>query len=142
MTRTRATLAVAVLALSPVLVACGGESTLSAKDFRTKAEALCKKAHSDTEKMGEDLTQSSTEKDITAAIDKLVKRNEKLADDIAELKAPKNLQDDVDTMLKSVRSALKKLDDASLADLQSMEDPFAKANEQAKDLKLDACAQS
>lgn len=141
MTRTRATFAAAVLALSPILVACGGDSALSAKEFRSQANALCKTAASDTKKLGEDLSASSSEKDITAAIDKLVERNEKLAADVAALKAPDNLQKDVDSMLKDVRAALKTLDEASLAELNSMEDPFAKANEKAKDLGLDDCAQ-
>ena len=141
MNRTPAMLAVAALALSPVLVACGGgDSTLTAKEFRTKAEALCKKAGDDTDKLGEDLSSSSSEKDVTAAIDKLVARNKKLADDIGDLKAPKSMQDDVDTMLKDVRTALDKLDKASLKDLNSMEDPFTKANDEAKKLGLDSCA--
>ena len=49
-------------------------------------------------------------------------------------------QADVDTMLKDVRTALDKLDKASLKDLNSMEDPFTKANDEAKKLGLDSCA--
>lgn len=142
MTRTRRGLATTLVTLTALLAGCGGGGgdALTTKEFRAKASALCTKADKDTEAIGAGLTDASSEKELTDAIDKLVARNEKLVKDIDALDEPKSMSDDVDAMLAAVTAALKKLDDASVAELNSMENPFTDANEKAKAIGLDACA--
>jgi hypothetical protein len=140
MTRTRIGLATTVLALTALLAGCGGSDALTAKEFRSQANGLCTKADKDTEALGAGLSDASSEKDIADAIDKLVARNQKLVKDIDALDAPASLTDDVDEMLDDVKAALEKLDDATVAELNSMEDPFTDANAKAKAIGLDACA--
>ena len=140
MTRTRICLATTMLALTALLAGCGGDDALTAKEFRSQANHLCTEADKDTEALGAGLSDTSSEKDVTDAIDKLVERNEKLVKDIDALKAPESLADDVDEMLDSVKAALKKLDAATLEELNAMEDPFTEANAKSKALGLDACA--
>ena len=141
MHRNRTALALVCAAtLALTLTACGGDSALSAKEFRAQANDLCAEADKDTEALGAGLSDSSSEKEVTDAIDKLVERTEKLVDDIDELEAPDELADGVDAMLDSVTTGLEKIDDATVAELGSMEDPFADANEKAKKVGLDKCA--
>ena len=135
----------AVALLSAVLVGCGGgEDTLTAKEFRSQANKLCKDADADTEKFGEDISEKSSDKEVTDAVDQTVERNNELVDDIDDLNAPDDLADDVDSMLDSVRDALKELDKISsvqeLVAAASGEDPFAEVNRKATALKLDECA--
>jgi hypothetical protein len=139
MNRIRLGLATTMLALAALLAGCGGGDALTAKEFRSRANDLCTEADKDTEALGEGLSDASSEKDLTEAIDGLVARSEKLNKDIDALDAPESLSDDVDAMLASVRAALKKLDDATVSELNSMEDPFTEANAKAKALGLDAC---
>lgn len=141
MHRSRTVLAlVSVAALSLPLTGCGGDDTLSAKEFRSQAEKLCNAAEKDTDKIGEELSDSATEADLAKAIDKLVDRVGELADDIAALKPPKDLVEGRDDMIAAVRKGLDKVDNATAAELSAMEDPFADANEKAKKIGLDACA--
>lgn len=137
--RTLAPLGAAVL-LSLVLAGCGGDDALTAKEFRAQANKICKAADKDTDKLGDELGDSPSEKEFLAQIDKLVDRNEEMVDDLAALKAPESLSDDLDDLVSEVRSALKKVDDASLEEINSMENPFTAANEKAEELKLDDCA--
>jgi hypothetical protein len=138
-TRTRATLAATALALTTLVAGCGGDDGLTAKEFRTKADKLCATADKDTEKLGAGLSDTSSEAEVKAAIDKLVDRTQKLVADLEALDEPKSLSKKVDAMLDSVRDGLKKLDDASLEELSSMENPLAEADAKAKDLGLKEC---
>ena len=137
--RTRIGLAGTALALSALVTGCGGDDALSEKEFRAEADKLCKAADKDTEAYGKDLSESSSEDEVKKAIDKLVDRTEKLMADIDELEEPEALSDDVESMLDSVKAALKKIDGASLEELGSMENPFAEADEKATDLGLKEC---
>lgn len=132
----------AAVLVSTALVGCGSsDDTLTAKEFRTQANKLCADASKDTDKMGADLTEKSSDADVTKAVDDAVARNNQLVNDIADLKPPKDLQDDVDSLLDSVRDALKKLDTVgSVQDLQAMEDPFTEVNQKSEELGLDTCA--
>lgn len=135
--------ALVVIMLTALMTAgCGGSDTLSAKEFRSKANKLCAAANKDTDGYGAKITQTSSDADVTAAIDKTVKRNEQLADDIDALKPPKAMADDVDSMLTSVRAGIKELDKiTSVKDLTTF-DPstLSDANAKAKKLGLDTCA--
>jgi molecular chaperone DnaK (HSP70) len=137
--RARAVLAATALALTALVAGCGGDDGLTAKEFRAKADKLCAAADKETEKLGEGLSSSSSEKEVTGAIDKLVDRTEELVDDIDALEEPESLSKEVDAMLDSLRKGLKKLDDASLEDLTSMENPLAEADTKAKKLGLEKC---
>jgi hypothetical protein len=139
--RTRA--ALVVVTLSALLASgCGGSDTLSAKEFRSQANKLCADANKDTDGYGAKITETSSDADVTEAIDKTVKRNDELVDDIDALNAPKSMADDVDSMLKSVRTGIKELDKiSSVKDLTSF-DPSTlnDANAKATKLGLDDCA--
>src|SRR5690242_8593323 len=136
LSRTLAAAGAAVL-ISTALVGCGSSSsddkTLTATEFKAQANKLCSAAKKDTDKMGESLSETSTDEEVTKAVDDAVARNTQLVDDLDALKAPKSLQSDVDDLLKSVRDGLKKLDAAtSVKDLQTMDDPFTDANQKSK----------
>jgi len=147
--RTLATVGVVAL-LSAALVGCGSsdgtssDKKLTAAQFRTQANKLCADADKDTESFGSSISESSSDSDVTEAIDKTVARNDKLVNDIDALNAPSDLADDVDSMLDSVRDALKVLDKiTSVQDLVTASkgaDPFAEVNTKAKALGLDTCA--
>ena len=131
--------------LATLLVSgCGGSDTLSAKEFRSQANKLCTDANKDTEAYGAKITEASSDADVTAAIDKTVKRTSELVADIDALEPPKDLADDVDSMLASVRAGNKDLDKvSSVQDLTSFDPnsgPFKEANDKASKLGLDACA--
>ena len=147
LSRTVAALGAAAL-ISTALVGCGssgGSDTLTKAQFQSKANKLCADANKDTESYGADITQKSTDAEVTDAIDKTVKRNQELVDAIDALKEPKSISDDVASMLDSVRAGMKDLDKiSSVQDLVSF-DPtggnFKDANDKATKLGLDTCAQ-
>ena len=134
----------AAVLVSTVLVGCGGTDTLTTKEFQTRANKLCADANKDTESYGADISEKSTDSEVTAAIAKTVKRNNELVDAVDALKPPSKIAEDVDAMLKNVRAGNKELGKiTSVADLMSF-DPnggvFKKANDQATKLGLDTCA--
>ena len=133
---------VCAAALTVTLAGCGSSSddTLTAKEFRSRADALCAAAEKDTDAIGEKLSESSSETEVRSALDKLVTRTERLVKDIDGLEEPEDLSDGVREMLDSVRAALTKIDGASMDEISSMEDPFADANAKADKLGLDECA--
>jgi len=104
LSRTLAAAGAAVL-ISTALVGCGSSSsddkTLTATEFKAQANKLCSAAKKDTDKMGESLSETSTDEEVTKAVDDAVARNTQLVDDLDALKAPKSLQSDVDDLLKS-----------------------------------------
>ncbi|MFL6023167.1 MAG: hypothetical protein ACJ72O_07490 [Marmoricola sp.] len=145
LTRTLAALGAAAL-VSTALVGCGssGSDTLTKAEFQTKANKLCADANKDTESYGADITEKSSDADVTAAIDKTVKRNQDLIAAIDALDEPKSISDDVASMLSSVRAGMKDLGKvSSVQDLVAF-DPnganFKAANDKAKALGLDTCA--
>jgi hypothetical protein len=114
---------------------------LSAAEFRTQANALCKRANKEMDAIGAGLTASSTEPELKATVIRLVSRTKKLADDIAALEEPARLTGKVEDMLASVRVGLDALAGASLEQLSSLQGPFAEANAKARKLGLSACAE-
>ncbi|RNL75314.1 hypothetical protein [Nocardioides marmorisolisilvae] len=154
LSRTLAAAGAAVL-ISTALAGCGSSDkssddksgdakTLTKTEFQTQANKLCDQANKDTETYGANITEKSSDSDVADAIDKTVKRNDELVDAIAALKAPKDIQDDVTSMLDAVRAADQELDKvSSVKDMMSF-DPnatvFKTANEKAAALGLDTCA--
>ena len=65
-------------------------------------------------------------------------------DDVSALEPPEGLQGDVDAFLEEAQSALDTVEaegpQAFFSQSQTSEDPFAKTNELATGLGLDACA--
>jgi hypothetical protein len=145
LSRTIAAAGVAAL-ISTLLVGCGSsDETLTKKEFQSQANKLCEDANKETETYGANITEKSSDADVAAAIDKTVKRNEELVDDVDALNEPKSMTDDVDSMLDSVRAGIKLLDEiSSVQDLMSF-DPnsgaFKEANDKAKALGLETCAE-
>ncbi|MET3961837.1 hypothetical protein ABIE44_001771 [Marmoricola sp. OAE513] len=141
------------VALATSFAGCGSDSkdddkgeskTLSVADFKEQANKLCKEAGEDTAKFGEDISESSSDADVSDAIDKTVDRNKKLVEDIDDLEAPDSIEDDVDSMLDSVEDGLKQMGEvSSLQDLMAF-DPtggsFKDANDKATALGLPDCA--
>ena len=146
LSRTLAAAGAAVL-ISTALAGCGssGSDTLTKAEFQTKANKLCADANKDTEAYGKDISEKSTDAEVTEAIDKTVKRNQELVDAIDGLNEPESISDDVASMLDSVRAGMKDLDKiSSVQDLMSF-DPnggnFKDANDEANKLGLDTCGQ-
>jgi hypothetical protein len=153
MNRTLGTVAcAALLALS--LAGCGSSSddkdngndskTLSASDFKEQANQLCADANKASESIGADITETSSDAEVTDAIDQTVALNEKLINSIEDLNAPDNLADDVKSMLDAVRGGTEEMDKiSSVSDLSAF-DPttgaFADADEKATALGLTECA--
>ena len=135
-----------VVTLSALLLTgCGGDGTLSAKEFRSQANKLCADANKDTETYGAKISQTSSDAEVTEAIDRTVKRSEKLVADIDALAAPTSMADDVDSMLASVRAGMKELDKiSSVQDVTSFDassGPLKDANDKAVKLGLDTCGE-
>jgi len=130
--------------ITTTLAGCGGSDSLTKAEFQTKANKLCKDANKDTETYGANISEKSTDAEVTAAIDKTVKRNQELVDAIDALKEPTAISDDVASMLTSVKAGMKDLDKiSSVQDLMSF-DPnggnFKDANDKATKLGLGTCA--
>jgi len=130
--------------ISSALAGCGSSSTLTKAEFQTKANKLCADSNKDTESYGANISEKSTDAEVTTAIDKTVKRNQQLVDAIRALDEPKSISDDVDSMLDSVQAGMKDLDKiSSVSDLMSF-DPngghFKDAHAKATKLGLDTCA--
>src|SRR5690242_10411392 len=85
------------LALATSFAGCGSDKkdddkgdtkALSAADFKEQANKLCKDAGEDTSKYGADISATSSDADVSAAIEKTVDRNKQLVEDIDDLEAP------------------------------------------------------
>jgi hypothetical protein len=156
LSRTLAAAGAAVL-LSTALVGCGSSDSsgdkgvaadkpaLTKAEFQTQANKLCAAANKDTESYGANISEKSTDAEVSAAIDKTVQSNQELVDAIDALYEPQDLSADVASMLNSVKAGMAELDKvSSVQDLMSF-DPnsgsFKDANDKATKLGLDTCAQ-
>jgi hypothetical protein len=129
-----------------LLGACGGgEDRLTKAEFTSKANAICKKASTELDKAGNEAFGSkepTTDQIATYISDTLVPKVEQQLDDIDELKPPKDMEDDVDALLKTARAdvaAVKKDVKADAEKLIQGDDPFADANQKADALGLKEC---
>jgi chemotaxis regulatin CheY-phosphate phosphatase CheZ len=81
-----------------------------------------------------------TQQKMDDAVAAMSKRLDEEVADLADLEPPADLAHGVDAMLASVRDVAAKVKDQGAALFQAKDDPFAEADEMAKDLGLDECA--
>lgn len=133
------------------LVACG-EETLSAEEFRQRADEICAEGERQIDALGEDFTprlESEDPAEQQAALEEFTTEAVGLSrdglDDLRALAPPDELAGDVDAWLGAFESSverLEQLDGEELADLvTSGEEPFAEANQLAQDLGLEECGE-
>lgn len=135
-----------VLALT--FTGCGSDSkdsgskALSTSAFKSKANAICKAGSADIKTIGAGISATSTEADITTALNKSADRVDDEVSDIKKLAAPKGIADDVKSMLAAVSKATAAIKDHGIDLIKSGEDPFTDADTKAKALGLDDCVSS
>jgi hypothetical protein len=139
----------ASVALATTFAGCGSSDsgktpTLTSAQFKSQADKLCVDANKETDSYGANITESSSDADVAAAIKQTVDRDKKLVSDIEKLKAPADVKSDVKSMLDDVRSGLDQMGKiGSVADLKTF-DPttgvFKDANDKATALGLPDCA--
>lgn len=140
MTRSRSFVAgSAALALSFALAGCGGDSGLSAEEFRTQADKICADAEEKSGDLFAGLSASSSEADLVAALKKIADLLDEQSDKIDDLAAPADLEEKVEAMLESLREGADKIRDDGLALIKSGANPLAEATEKATDLGLEDC---
>ncbi len=128
----------AALALAATLTGCGS-SALSTEDFRKQADKICADAEKASEELFSGLSATSSEADLEKAFKDAADLLEKQADQIDDLAAPEDFEDDVESMLESLRNGADKIRDNGLELIQSGEDPLEDATKKAKDLGLKDC---
>jgi len=139
----------AVLGAFLIVAACGSSSSALSKDeFVKQGNAICKKGNDAIDAAGKAAFPSNSQPD-PAAFQKFFKDTalpnvKKQIDDIDNLKPPKELETQVDTVVKDARAALAKLQDQidkdPAAALNNPNDPFADVNKEATAIGLSACA--
>ena len=149
----RITGALCVVALAFVGAGCGGddEEKLSAADFKSQGNAICKKGNDELDAAASKAFQEGKEPDKetvrTFLKDEAIPNIRKQIDAIDDLAAPDELSDRVDDLVAEAKAALAKFEDAAKSDdpttlFNSNEDPFADANKIATEVGLTACADS
>lgn len=135
------------------LVACGSE-TLSAEEFRQRADEICAEGERQIDEAGEEFTprlESNDPAEQQAALEEFTTEAVGLSrdglDDLRALDPPDELASDVDAWLDAFESnveRLEQLDGEELAELVTSgeEDPFAEANRLADDLGLEECGEN
>ena len=132
------------------LVACGSE-TLSAEEFRQRADEICAEGERQIDEVGKEFTprlESDDPAEQQAALEEFTTEAVGLSrdglNDLRVLAPPDELTSDVDAWLDAFETSverLEQLDGEELAELVTSdeEDPFADANRLADDLGLDEC---
>ena len=126
--------------------ACGGDEGPSRAEFVKEANAACERGSDELAREekrafgglepGKKPKRSVLEEYVRTAV-RIV---EKQTDEIAALTPPDELADDVDSMIRELRTAIDELKKEGLAVLRKEPDPFSEANAIAADLGLDECA--
>lgn len=124
------------------LAACGGEKTLTKAEFTQQANAICASMEKKVETAGEKVATAkpgaTMDEMMKSVVDAVAPIVDETVTKLRALKAPEDMQDDVDSMLDSVESdtaAIKK-DPKLLAG----DTAFKDSNKKAADLGLDKCA--
>lgn len=136
MPRTTAAIAtVAVLALG--VAGCGSSKPLTAAQFTTQANAICKSYATKTAALNPG--SGATRAQVDTAVGKVAVLIAKEVLDLRALKPPANLAKDVTAMLASAASGAETLR-AQGVNALSMPNPFADADAKANALGLTSCA--
>lgn len=140
MTRVRSLAAGgAALALAFVMAGCGGDDTLTVEEFKTQADAICADFEKKSDALASDIGLSPTEETVKELFKKAADLLDQQSDEIAKLKAPESIADDVDAMLDSVREGAEKVRESGMELIESGENPLEEATKKAKDLGLETC---
>jgi hypothetical protein len=140
--RRRALCSTALVAMLVVVLAAPAGAANTPKQWRTKADAVCKAA-------GSDLSAAATAQGLTGAAQPTIDQIHAYAvaaapiyrqafDDIEAIAVPSKLKAKVKKLLVSFRSAVDKM--ATAASLAEYSANFAPASKQAKALGLKDCA--
>jgi hypothetical protein len=145
----------AVLALAVFAAGCGGgddsddsTASITKSEFLAQGNEICKKGNqeidSDFEAFAEenDLKQNQnlTDAQATEASETILIPNvQDQVDQISELGAPEGEEAQVDAILVAAQEGIDELE-ADPTAIQGNNDPFAEANELARDYGLTACA--
>ena len=142
----RAATAVTVLAAP---IGCGGDDSLSAEDFRSEANEICRAGNERLEQILDDVASGleSGESPSAERIEEVFGRAlEDIRGQLSDLRAldgPGDLEAEVDDVLDEAGEAVDALDrqiaDDPLALLEQEEDPFAEVNSRFVDLELTEC---
>lgn len=124
------------------LAACGGDKTLTKAEFTKQANAICssmeKKVEAAGKKVATEKPGASMDEMMKNVVDKVSPIIDETVTKLRALKAPEDMQDDVDAMLDAVQSDT----DAIEKDpkLLAGDSAYKDANEKATALGLDKCA--
>jgi hypothetical protein len=114
---------------------------LTAAQFRTQAQKICRDSQAEMEKLGEDFESTQpTQEQFEKAFARIPDLLDQQVDKLEALEPPAEMADDVDAMLDSLSDVAADIDKQGADILTQEADPFAEANEKAKALKLDDCA--
>jgi hypothetical protein len=145
MPSTRALLALpAAVAL---IAGCGSgpspaenSAPLTAGEFRTQAQQTCRAANQVVDRLAKDLKDNPTPEEAKRTIGSTVVVIDNELDALDRLKPPRELSDDVDALLVSVRAAVDHLRSGGPKYVASHPHLFEDANRRAMALGLTACA--
>ena len=131
-------------AVSAAVAGCGSStpSTLSAKDYKTKANAICKTASDDIKKLGAAFNAQTTEAEISVALTKAADRIVKEVADLKKLAEPTSLTKDADALYAAELTATDTIKTQGINLIKSGNDPFKDADTKARALGLTSCASS
>lgn len=136
-----------LIALGVTLAGCGGGGErLSASEYRSKADAICREANQKLKNIG----NVSTPAELRAALNEAKPTFEHAIDDLEALKPPEELESKVDTWNGKNDELLSRFDALSeekdFAKLQAKAQGFGKLNDEANryartELGLKDCAE-
>lgn len=135
----------ALVSVLTMIAACGSdEKRLSAEEFLKQGNAICAAGNKVLDDAGTEMFGSGeepTEEQMTTFVNDVLAPNvQDQIDGIKALRAPADLEDDVDQMLSDAQTAVDKFKDDPVAVFSSEEDPFADVNVQAAAIGLTACS--
>jgi hypothetical protein len=125
------------------LAACGDDSTegLTTSQFRQQANAICTQgSHEIFKTVGEVMGgREPTPAELQAGLDKIVAISTKQLDDIDALDAPSTIDHDVAALVTEGRKATAAAASQGPAYWNTDDNPWAKTQQMATNLGLDAC---
>lgn len=147
----RACLPLAVLLVTPVLAACGGDDdSLSSSEFTTRGNAICQNLNLELQNKTTSLL--AKDKDALSTVDKVASYFIEIAlpvarqklDQLEELGAPEAARADFNELIEEGRTAIDDVEEGLKTDPASImaqgPNPLADFDEMARDIGLTGCA--
>ena len=145
---------VVVSLLFGLLAACGSDDRLSEEEFLAQGNEICRvgneELNASAEALFSQLTEESTEEDFQQVIDEngqtflddFVSNVRGQIDDIRDLNAPSDLEDDLDLVLDEASEILDRISDADPQEFfESEDDEFAELDTQLLAIGLTTCVE-